>query len=68
MHAPGSCYNICKSVLFLKVLLIRLQMVVVYESFICKALTRKMLVFWIGGRLREVVAHRGTTFFECPYP
>ena len=51
LHAPGSCYNICKSVLFLKVLLIRLQMVVVYESLIGKALNRKMLVFWIGGRL-----------------
>ena len=51
LHAPGSCYNKCKSVLFLKVLLIRLQMVVVYESLICKALNRKMLVFWIGGRL-----------------
>ena len=49
--------------LFLEVLLIRLQMVVVYERFICKALTRKMLVFWISRRLREVVAHRGTTFF-----
>ena len=29
----------------------------------CKALTLKMLVFWISRRLREVVAHRGTTFF-----
>ena len=37
LHARCSCYNICicKSMLFLKVLLIRLQMVVVYESFIC---------------------------------
>ena len=53
LHARCSCYNtcICKSMLFLKVLLIRLQMVVVYESLICKALNRKMLVFWIGGRL-----------------
>ena len=65
LHAPGSCYNtcICKPMFFLKVLLIRLQMVVVYESLICKTLTRKMLVFWISRCLREVVAHRGTTFF-----
>ena len=27
----------------------------------CKALTGKMLVFWIGGSLREVVAHGGST-------
>ena len=27
----------------------------------CKALTGKILVFWIGGRLREVVAHGGST-------
>ena len=27
----------------------------------CKALAGKILVFWIGGRLREVVAHRGST-------
>ena len=27
----------------------------------CKALTGKVLVFWIGGRLREVVAHGGLT-------
>ena len=27
----------------------------------CKALTRKILMFWIGGRLREVVAHGGST-------
>ena len=26
-----------------------------------KALTGKILVFWIGGRLREVVAHGGST-------
>ena len=65
LHVPGSCYNtcICKTMLFLKVLLIRLQMEVVYESLICKTLTRKMLVFWISRRLREVVAHRFTTFF-----
>ena len=29
--------------------------------FNCKALTGKMLVFWIGGRLREVIAHGGST-------
>ena len=28
-----------------------------------KALTGKILVFWIGGRLREVVAHGGSTVF-----
>ena len=27
----------------------------------CKALAGKILVFWIGSRLREVVAHRGST-------
>ena len=27
----------------------------------CKALTGKVLVFWIDGRLREVVAHGGST-------
>ena len=27
----------------------------------CNALTEKILVFWIGGRLREVVAHGGST-------
>ena len=27
----------------------------------CKALTGKVLVFRIGGRLREVVAQRGST-------
>ena len=26
----------------------------------CKALTGKVLVFWIGVRLREVVAHGGS--------
>ena len=26
-----------------------------------RALIRKNLVFWIGGRLREVVAHGGST-------
>ena len=29
----------------------------------CKALTGKVLVFWIGGRLWEVVAHGGSTVF-----
>ena len=29
----------------------------------CRALTGKNLVFWIGGRLREVVAHLGSTVF-----
>ena len=27
----------------------------------CKALTGKILVFWIGGNLWEVVAHGGST-------
>ena len=31
----------------------------------CKALTGKILVFWIGGRLREVVAHGGLTVVTC---
>ena len=31
----------------------------------CEALTGKILVFWIGGRLREVVAHRGSTVVTC---
>ena len=31
------------------------------RSSICKAPTGKFLVFWIGGRLREVVAHGGST-------
>ena len=31
----------------------------------CKALTGKILVFWIGGRLREVVAHGGSTVVTC---
>ena len=26
----------------------------------CKALTGKILVFWIGGRLRELVVHGGS--------
>ena len=29
----------------------------------CKSLTEKVLVFWIGGRLREVVAHGGSTVY-----
>ena len=29
----------------------------------CKALTGKVLVFWIGGRLWEVVARGGSTVF-----
>ena len=29
----------------------------------CKSLTREVLVFWIVGRLREVVAHGGSTVF-----
>ena len=31
------------------------------RSSICKASTGTFLVFWIGGRLREVVAHGGST-------
>ena len=31
--------------------------VVVYKGFNCKALTGKILVFWIGGRLWETVAY-----------
>ena len=31
----------------------------------CEALTGKILVFWIGGRLREVVAHGGSTVVTC---
>ena len=34
---------------------------VAYESFYYRALTGKILVFWIGGRLREVVAHGVST-------
>ena len=30
----------------------------------CKALTGKILLFWIGGRLREVVAHGGSTVLK----
>ena len=30
----------------------------------CKVLTGKILVFWIGGRLREVVGHGGSTVFN----
>ena len=29
----------------------------------CKALTGRVLVFWIGGRLWEVVAHGASTVF-----
>ena len=29
----------------------------------CRALTGKNLVFWMGDRLREVVAHGGSTVF-----
>ena len=29
----------------------------------CKALTGKVLVFWMSGRLREVVAHGGSTVY-----
>ena len=41
----------------------RLQEVVVYNTTEsnCEALTGKILVFWIGGRLWEVVAHGGST-------
>ena len=41
----------------------RLQEVVVYNTRgpNCKALTLKILVFWIGGRLWEVVAHGSST-------
>ena len=31
------------------------------------ALTGKILVFWIGGRLREVVAHGGSTLYHFPF-
>ena len=30
----------------------------------CKALTGKILVFWIGGRLWEVVAHGGSSVYD----
>ena len=39
-----------------KIALGRLQEVVVYKSN-CKALTGKVSVFWIGGRLWKVVAY-----------
>ena len=29
-----------------------------------RALTGKNLVFWLGGRLREVVAHGGSTVLQ----
>ena len=32
-----------------------------------KALTGKMLVFWIRDRLREVVAHEGSTILHSNY-
>ena len=32
-----------------------------------KALTGKILVFWIGVRLREVIAHRGSTVFRITF-
>ena len=35
------------------------------RGYNCKALTGKILVFWIGGRLREVVAHGGSTVVTC---
>ena len=33
----------------------------------CKALTGKVLVFWISGRLWEVVAHGGSTAYKTYY-
>ena len=35
------------------------------RGYNCQALTGKILVFWIGGRLREVVAHGGSTVATC---
>ena len=32
-----------------------------------KALTGKILVFWIGVRLREVIAHGGSTVFRITF-
>ena len=45
------------------------------RGYNCKALTGKNLVLWIGGRLREVGAHGGSTVFtktvkclrRCPF-
>ena len=37
---------------------------VAYESFYYRALTGKILVFWIGGRLREVVAYERWSLME----
>ena len=37
---------------------------VAYESFYYRALTGKILVFWIGGRLREVVAYERWSHME----
>ena len=34
------------------------------RGFNCKVLTGKTLVFWIGGHLWEVVAHRGLTVIQ----
>ena len=34
------------------------------RSSTCKAFTRKVLVFWIGGRLREVVAYERWSHME----
>ena len=41
-----------------------LHVVFIYWRFQLKALTGKILVFWIGGRLWEVVAHGGSTVLE----
>ena len=37
---------------------------VAYDSFYYKALTGKILVFWIGRRLREVVAYERWSHME----
>ena len=37
---------------------------VAYDSFYYRALTGKILVFWIGGRLREVVAYERWSHME----
>ena len=41
-----------------------LQEVVIYERFQLKGLTTKNLVFWIGGRLWEVVAYKRWSHME----
>ena len=37
---------------------------VAYDSFYYRAMTGKILVFWIGGRLREVVAYERWSHME----